>query len=219
MIDNPWPGKFIVLEGPDFVGKTSQLGRMKQWLKAHWPNSKLEFTKEPTPKYYGKVIRSMLGDKRTFEMIPEAARQTLFAVDSREHALELLLPRLIEQYVVMSDRYRLSSIAYGAQSEEDLSTFFEINRLVLGNSFLWPDATIILNISKEEYMRRKGLANRPFDGFEEESKFERIQDNYHALFGSGKFSNMHMVSAEGSKEEVFSRILLIVKGVLKIKEA
>lgn len=218
MIDNPWTGKFIVLEGPDFSGKTSQLTRIKQWLKANLPRSKFRFTKEPTPEYYGRIIREMLGDKRTFEMIPEATRQALFAVDSREHILELL-PKLKEEYVVISDRYRLSSIAYGAQSEEDLTVFFEINNLILGDDFLWPDATIILNISKKEAMRRKRLADRKFDGFEEESKFERIKDNYHALFGGGKFSNMYMVSGEGSEEEVFSRILPIIKGVLNIEEA
>jgi len=218
VIDNPWAGKFIVLEGPDFVGKTSQLGRIKQWLKANLPRTKFKFTKEPTPEYYGRVIREMLGDKRMFEMIPEAARQALFAVDSREHILELL-PKLQEEYVIISDRYRLSSIAYGAQTEEDLAVFFEINNLILGDNFLWPDATIILNISKEETMRRKRLANRKFDGFEEESKLERITNNYHALFGNDNFSNMYMVHGEGDEKEVFSRILPIIKDVLNIKEA
>lgn len=220
MIPNPWLGRFIVFEGIDYAGKSSQCRRLERWLKAYVPSLDFITTREPTKGHFGKVIREMLGNEELFDLIPESSRQTLFAVDSYEHMNHVVIPSLKESRLVISDRHRLSSIAYGAQSLEDIDVFYKINEKVLGKSFVWPDAIIFIDITVGEAMRRKELSHRETDeAFEKEQKLRKIRSNYHTLVDSGKYPNIYKISGDEDEKKVFASILSVIRDVLNIREA
>jgi len=195
MKNNPYPGKFIVFEGLDGSGQSTQAGLLKDFLIKK--SYQVILTKEPTlDSEAGKRIRETLDKK--FETEPSKL-QELFAQDRKKHLENVIIPALKEGKIVISDRYFFSSFAYGASSGVNLDWLIKIN-----NEFLLPDLTFILKVKPEVCLERIEKRNLKRTFFEEKEKLEKVWQNYQVL--PARFENVYMIEGEKPKEAVFSQI-------------
>ena len=102
-------GKFITFEGGEGAGKSVQISRFFEYLKAQ--NKEVVLTREPGGTDIGKQIRKLLveGDKDKFDEITEVL---LFYADRRINITQVIQPALRAGKYVISDRYNDSTIAY-----------------------------------------------------------------------------------------------------------
>jgi dTMP kinase len=170
---------FVTLEGPEGSGKSTQLTLLAQFLEEQgYP---VLATREPGGTGIGDQIRTTLHDVKNTAM----KRETEFLLYSASRAQlvrELIEPALVENKIVLCDRYADSTIAYqGYGRELDLSALQAITRFATGG--LSPDLTFLLDIDVEE-----GLARR-IDGDEEMNRLDleeiafhqRVRDGYHQM--------------------------------------
>ncbi len=102
-------GRFIVLEGADGTGTTTQARALADHLIAK--GRTVHVTAEPSRGPIGALIRQMLGGERPREAIHRELA-LLFAADRLDHLAREIEPKLVAGVDVISDRYVLSSLVY-----------------------------------------------------------------------------------------------------------
>jgi len=157
-------GKFIVFEGIDGCGKTTQINEISKWL----PNSclmgkdsKLITTREPGGSILGQKLRRLILDNNENNKPSSLAELLLYSADRAEHVSKIILPALQKGNWVISDRFADSTLAYqGYGRNISLEIIKNIETIVCqGES---PDLTIFLEISPEEsiYRRQNEMPDR-----------------------------------------------------------
>jgi len=196
-------GLFIVIEGPDGSGQSTQTELLERWFKKK--NRRVLVTKEPTNSLTGGIIRSILKKEWQVDM---KTLQLLFAADRAHHLRTEIEPFLNKGIDVISDRYVLSTLAFGSL-EEDLDWLKEIN-----SKFPVPDLTFILNVPGKVCAERIARSRFSFEIFETADKLEKIRNNYLGVKGYHK--NTHViVGDERNLEEIHREIAGIVEDYLK----
>ena len=151
-------GKFIVIEGIDGCGKTTQIDEISKWLPKSGlmkKDSQLITTREPGGSLLGKKLRSLVLENNKDNKPSSLAELLLYSADRAEHVSKIISPALKKENWVISDRFSDSTLAYqGYGRNINLETIKNIESIVCqGES---PDLTIFLEISPEEsIMRRK----------------------------------------------------------------
>jgi len=148
-------GRFIVLEGGDGVGKSTQRALLGQWLEER--GYEVVLTREPGGTELGDLLRSALLHGGHVDARTEAL---LFATDRAHHVHTVVRPALERGAMVVSDRYLDSSAAYqGAARELGMD---EVRDLSLwATNHLLPDLTIVLDLDPEVAVaRREGAPDR-----------------------------------------------------------
>jgi len=136
------PGVFVVFEGGDGVGKTTQVELLCTWLAA--TGREVVRTFEPGDTRVGAMIRRIVLDPATGEMSPRA-EALLYAADKAHHLFEVVRPALARGAVVVCDRYVDSMLAYqGAGRVLDLPELEHIARWATED--LRPDVTVVLDV-------------------------------------------------------------------------
>ncbi|HEY5786622.1 MAG TPA: dTMP kinase [Microlunatus sp.] len=102
-------GLFVVFEGGDAVGKTTQVRALVDWVTAQ--GVPVVSTFEPGDTAVGKTIRRFVLDPATGDLSPRA-EALLYAADKAQHLAEVVLPALAAGAVVVCDRYVDSMLAY-----------------------------------------------------------------------------------------------------------
>jgi dTMP kinase len=207
MRKNLYPGKFIVMEGLDGSGQSTQAGFLKDFLIAK--GYQVVLTKEPTQdSEAGKKIRQVLDKK---EIISPRKLQELFTKDRKEHLENAIIPALRKAKIVISDRYFFSTFAYGTAEGLDLNWLIKLN-----NDCLLPDLTFILRVSAGVCISRikKRGVSRTY--FEEKEKLSKVWQVYELL--PNHFENINIINGEKSKGEVFSQIKRVVLSQLLNKK-
>ncbi|MBN2493137.1 MAG: dTMP kinase [Deltaproteobacteria bacterium] len=152
-------GKFIVIEGIDGAGTTTQSRRLVDWLEAR--GRRAAWTCEPTHGPVGAMLRQILS-ARLVAVSPQGGQARidngvialLFAADRLDHLACEVLPWLQSGTDVVSDRYVHSSIAYQSV-EGDLDWVLSLNARARP-----PDATYFLRLPAEQAAaRRSGRAS------------------------------------------------------------
>ena len=174
-----YAGKFIVIEGIDGSGKTTQAEKLVGVLREK--GVKAIYTKEPTDEPTGQVIRSEILSGKT--KIPGVAVQYLMAADRAVHH-EKIEQYLKEGYTVISDRYFWSAIAYGLvdkginfeQNGQLLLTSLSI--LSMYHQFIAPDITFYLNVSTNTAMQRIKRKKTRIEIYEKKEKLDKISKGY-----------------------------------------
>jgi len=133
---------YLALEGIDGVGKTTQLGHLKQ----AFPDA--VFTKEPGATALGTRIRELVLGDNDYALKSELF---LFLADRAEHTQKVVIPALDAGQDVISDRSLISGIAY-TQNDFDLEYLGELNRFAVDN--VLPDKAVILTIDEAGYLER-----------------------------------------------------------------
>lgn len=140
------PGLFVVFEGGDGVGKSTQVAELVTRLQ----NRRIEpvLTRQPGGTPIGAKLRKLLLDPGH----PELTARTealVYAADKAQHVEEVILPALARGDVVVCDRYVDSMIAYqGAGRVLDLTEVEQVARWATGG--LRPDLTVLLDIDPAE---------------------------------------------------------------------
>ncbi|TRY18541.1 dTMP kinase [Tessaracoccus rhinocerotis] len=102
-------GAFIVLEGGDGVGKSTQAAALVEWLTAR--GTPHVHTRQPGGTPLGASLRSLVLDPATGDVAPRA-EALIYAADKAQHLMQVVEPALAEGLVVVCDRYVDSMIAY-----------------------------------------------------------------------------------------------------------
>ena len=150
------PGAFVVFEGGDGAGKSTQCRLLADALRAR--GAEVVVTREPGGTPIGEAIREVLLGAGSDGM---AARTEalLFAAARAEHAAALIRPTMARGAVVISDRYLDSSVAYqGAARELGEDRIAELS--LWATEGLVPDLTVVLDVAPSVGLGRAGDANR-----------------------------------------------------------
>ena len=150
-------GKFIVIEGIDGCGKTTQIEAIYKWLPSSGlleKNSQIIKTREPGGTKFGKRIREILLDNDKEYEPSDLTELLLYAADRAEHVSKIISPELNKNNWVISDRFADSTLAYqGYGRDLDIKIIKQLESIVCqGES---PDITFFLDISPEESVARR----------------------------------------------------------------
>jgi len=193
---------FIVFEGIDGAGLSTQASLLCQWLKN---KGKVLLTKEPTQGLIGGLIKAAL---RKEWKTDQKALQLLFSADRAHHLANEIVPALNKGFHVVCDRYILSTLSYGHADGIDLEWLRSLN-----SKFLKPSITIILDVPPKVSLQRMEKARSKAELFEEEEKLRKIRENY--LMLKDEFPNTFVVDATKQIEEVHEEIKRIVEKFLE----
>ncbi len=149
-VREPARGFFIVFEGGEGAGKSTQMSALIQWLQAR--GEEVVLTREPGGTEIGNRIRELLLDPDAKEMDPQT-EALLYAADRAQHVAEVIAPALDQGKVVVSDRFVDSSLAYqGLARGLGLEEIYRISEWATGG--LMPDVVFYLRLDPEEGLRR-----------------------------------------------------------------
>ena len=157
-------GKFIVLEGIDGCGKSTQINELSKWLPKSGlikKNTTLIKTREPGGSILGREIREMILNTNKSNPPSILTELLLYSADRAEHISKIILPALQRGNWVISDRFSGSTLAYqGFGREINIDIIKKLENIVCQN--ISPDLTFFLDISPEEsILRRKNkIADR-----------------------------------------------------------
>ncbi|EQD68474.1 dTMP kinase [mine drainage metagenome] len=136
---------FIAFEGIDGAGKSTQARILYDALRQ---KNKVFLTKEPSEGIIGRSIKELLHRN---DLSP-LAMQMLFSADREEHVSKVIMPKINEGYHVISDRYVMSTLAYGIAAGIDKK---RLDGICIGMPE--PTMTFVLDISADKaYERLKG---------------------------------------------------------------
>lgn len=169
-------GKFLVLEGIDGSGTTTQLGRVVEHLRSHGFSAVP--TREPSSGPIGRLLReALLGrlDMPDGQGLDGRTMALLFAADRIDHLQREVEPHLAAGTTVVSDRYLLSSLAY--QAEEAQRDWV----CSLARGVLKPDLTVLLDLPVDVAAMRRLAAGRPVERYDADSYLAKVAANYRAL--------------------------------------
>lgn len=170
-------GRFLVFEGIDGSGKSTQIQQIHKRLKNKGMNAVA--TCEPTDGPVGSLIRKMLAGSVETDQLTIAS---LFAADRTDHLLNKAngVKAMVDQgQVVLCDRYYFSSYAYHAQYME-MDCVIQAN--ALNAKILKPTATLFIDVDPDICLERI-LNNRDsLDMYEKIDILKRVRDNYFLAF-------------------------------------
>lgn len=179
---NPYKGKFIVFEGIDAAGKTTQVTDLAKNLTER--GERVYLTKNPTDGEIGKFIRRVLTGKTE---IPYVSFQFLFSAD-RHAQQQDLIEHLKRGEIVISDRYFWSALAYGLVDRGAVEMNRNGNVLLVSQAVLsmydqhiLPDKTFFLDIPVDLALTRLGGMSKQKELYEEENKLMQIAKAYNWL--------------------------------------
>lgn len=160
-------GLFVVLEGPDKSGKSTQARLLADALKGR--GHEVLHTREPGGTSVAEGVRRVLLDPAL--TIDPLAELFLYEASRAQHTNEKIIPALKAGRVVISERFTMSTDAYqGVARGLGLKTTTVLNRIA--TSGLKPDLTILLDIPVDEFDDRD--QERELDRLEREnSDFRR----------------------------------------------
>ena len=198
-------GKFIVIEGIDGCGKTTQIDELSKWLPKSGlikKGSKLITTREPGGSQLGKKLRSLILDNNENNKPSSLAELLLYSADRAEHVSKIIAPALKNDDWVISDRFSDSTLAYqGYGRNINLEIIKNIESIVCQGEY--PDLTFFLEISPEEsILRRK---NEIPDRIESEGikLLEKVNKGFKLI---AKEKNWEVISATQNIQNISNQI-------------
>jgi len=197
-------GLFIVFEGIDGTGKSTQLHLLAEKLKQL--GYAVVTTREPTDGPYGRKIRELFVDRTTVSHTQELE---LFIADRDQHVQEVITPALADGCVVVCDRYYLSTVAY--QGANGLDIDFILNK---NKDFPAPDLAIIIEIDPAQGIYRiQNQRNEQPNTFEEEKNLIKVAK----IFASMQQDFIIRINGSDSIENVHCQVFEVVEKVLNQK--
>ena len=198
-------GKFIVLEGIDGCGKTTQINELSKWLPKSGlidKNATLIKTREPGGSILGREIRDMILNTTKFNSPSILTELLLYSADRAEHISKIILPALQNGDWIISDRFSGSTLAYqGYGREISIDIIKKLENIVCHN--IKPDLTFFLEISPEESIRRR--RNKVADRIESEG-FEFLEKVNHGFKLIALENNWEIIKASEDLNSISHQI-------------
>ena len=198
-------GKFIVFEGIDGCGKTTQINEICNWL----PHSNLISnhssiikTREPGGSSIGAKIRELILSNNKDNVPTNLTELLLYAADRTEHVTKIISPALTKGNWVLSDRFASSTLAYqgyGRNIDKEIIKKLEI----IACQGQKPDITFFLDISIEESIARR--KNQIPDRIESEGVnfLRKVNIGFKKI---AKENNWIVISGSNNKEDITTSI-------------
>jgi dTMP kinase len=165
-------GRFIVLDGIDGAGKSSQIGPLVQWLEAG--GRTVTTCRDPGSTPAGDAIRAILLDRHEIHLAP-TSEMLLYMAARAQLVAEVIRPALARGEWVVSDRYLLANIVYqGHAGGLDPDVVRRVGAVATGG--LEPDCVLVLDVDLATAARR---LDRPLD------KLENRGDEFRARLRAG----------------------------------
>ncbi len=198
-------GRFVVLEGLDGAGTTTQARLLGARLRE--TGRRVHVTAEPSGGPIGALVRQVLsrrlvGGRGEGEFDP-AALALLFAADRLDHVAAEIAPKLADGVDVVSDRFTLSSLAYQGLTTGDLEWVEAIN----GRASV-PDVTIFLHARADVALRRRHAASTDAELFEVSAFQREVEKSYASALERLRALGQRVVEIDGEAPvEVVSTVV------------
>ncbi len=198
-------GRFIVFEGIDGAGKSTQIEKLRQKLVSE--GRKVFITAEPTQSVTGGILRDALSGNYKRSATELAA---MFLSDRVFHNVNESVginQALSKGFDVISDRYYYSSFAYqGLDSDIDWVIDMNLNCPDIRK----PDLCIFLDLDAEKSKARIDTNRATVEIFEKEEILNKIRSKFFDVFKRLPDENIAIVDASGSVDEVAEKIAAVV---------
>jgi dTMP kinase len=189
-------GLFIVIEGIDGTGKSTQAKRLGEWFTAQ--GREVVLSREPTNQPWGKKLRESAATGR----LSPQDELDYFLKDRRQHVEELILPSLAAGKVVILDRYYFSTMAYQGIRGFDPTEIRRKNEEFAPR----PDRLIILDLDVDSALARIGSRGDNANEFEQRDSLACCREIFLSLQGE---SFTRVIPSGGSLDDVTQQILAI----------
>ncbi len=198
------PPRFIVLDGMDGAGKSSQLWSLAEWIRDR--GHEVVTCRDPGSTGVGDAIRAILLNRRDIEL-EATAEMFLYMAARAQLVAEVVRPALARGAWVVSDRFLLSNVVYqGHAGGLEPGTIWQVGGIATGG--LLPDLVLVLDVDLETAARRM---DRPLD------KMEDRGEGYRARLRAGYLheaaadpERIRVVDASGPPADVTELILAAV---------
>ena len=201
-VQTPSPaGLFLVFDGPDGSGKTTQFNRYAEWCRSRGMD--VEQVREPGGTSIGEQIRSMLLDRKNVEMtVP--CELFLYMASRSQLVRDVIEPAIDRGALVLADRFISSTLAYqgtaGGVSQEDIQVTGEI--ALAGR---WPDCIVIFDVdASTAAARRSDAPDRMED--KGDAFHQRVRQGYLDQVAASPEKTI-LIDASGDEEAVFSLLV------------
>jgi dTMP kinase len=201
-------GRFLVLEGIDGAGTTTQAAAVDQALRAR--GEKTLVTCEPSNGPVGMLLRQALSGRLRGHGRPMDATTLalLFAADRADHVAQEIIPALLRGMTVICDRYVLSSIAYQGL-ELEFETVAAMNSRAPA-----PDLTIFLDVPPVVAQRRRAASRGRVEIFDALKFQKRIDRNYRRAIAHGLHGEqLAMIDGTRPMDEVTAQITQAIEAL------
>jgi dTMP kinase len=198
--------RFVVLEGGDATGKSTQVQRLAERVRA--TGVEVVTTFEPGATPLGAALRELLlHDDRPVDPVAEAL---LMAADRAEHVAEVVRPALARGAWVLSDRFVPSSLAYqGVGRGLGVGEIEQLNALATAG--IQPDVVVVLDLAPEAARRRMGRKRDRLEG-EDDAFALAVHEAYRDLARARGWS---IVDADGTPDAVADAVWAAVEQALE----
>jgi dTMP kinase len=203
-------GLFVVFEGGDGVGKSTQVDRLCTWLEDRGHD--VVRTYEPGDTAVGRVIRQIVLDPATGDIAPRA-EALLYAADKAHHVSTVIRPALDRGAVVVCDRYVDSMLAY--QGAGRVLAVEEVERIARwATEDLRPHLTVVLDTDPGAAVAGKA----------DKDRVEAAGDDFHARarhffveLAEREPEHYLVLPARASREELADRVASCVSRLLSVQ--
>ena len=198
-------GRFIVFEGIDGSGKSTQIQFLVDRLKAE--GIPCETTAEPSEGPIGVMIRQILTGERKMDNKVIAA---LFAADRLDHILNEengMLAQIEKGTTVVCDRYYFSSYAYNGV---DMPMEWVIAANLQSSKLLKPTVNVFIDLDPDTALERIAKNRQCTELFEKKSRLEAVRKNYYEVFEQMQDETVVIIDGnqtpEAMAEEIWRKI-------------
>jgi dTMP kinase len=205
-------GFFVVFEGVDGAGTTTQVGAVAELLAAR--GRSVHTTCEPSSGPVGRFLRQILtrslrdaeGHPLPFDWQTMAL---LFAADRQDHLTREVEPALLRGEIVLSDRYLLSSLVYQSATSDHPGAAVEFVRAV-NQAARVPDLVCVFDVDPEVARGRRAARGGPAELFERDELQGRLAALYRAADALDRTAPIVHVDAHLPIAELSQRIERLV---------
>lgn len=195
-------GRFIVFEGIDGSGKSTQINLLKENIEKHAINCMT--TREPSDGPVGTLLRQFLTGRIAGD---ESTIAALFAADRLDHLnnpVNGVCRKLEDGITILSDRYLLSNYAYQSV-RVPLDWVMKTNSLAADT--LKPDCHIFIDVDPDTSLERMSKGRHQIDLFETKERLTEVRNRYFELFKQLEHrENIIVINGNRSVEEISEEI-------------
>lgn len=200
-------GLFVVFEGGDGTGKSTQQRLLASWLIDAGVD--VVVTHEPGDSWLGQQVRRLVLSPDSGEIAPRA-EALLYAADKAQHVAEVVLPALARGAVVVCDRYVDSMLAYqGAGRVLDVGEVEQVARWATDD--LRPDLTVLLDLEPEHGVGRIAEQDRIERAGVE--LHQRVRAGFLELAARDPDRYLVLAARDGTADEIAARVREAVRGL------
>ena len=202
-------GTYIVFEGIVGTGKSTQSKMLLAHLQKRFPDREIVLTREPGGSEIAEAIRGIVQATPFAEKMDPLCEAYLYASARAQSLRTVVKPVLDRGGIVIADRSVFSSISYqGFGQGLGFDTVWRVNEAAVTD--ILPDTVIYLELDAATSLARTfDAAGDKFEKFPPDF-FTRCAEGYTFLSQHERFQKIwHTVDADGSREEVFARIINI----------